>query len=130
MEIERVGDITVMAFEGELDAVNLPTMNSQVDDLIGTGERRFVFNFHNVNLINSSTLGFLIKTRKRLEEMHGALVLSEPAKVVHSAISTLGIDQVFDTFPSNAAAADYLRDHGGDESSGVTAPLQPDDPSG
>lgn len=114
MEIERVGDITVMAFEGDLDAVTLPTTASQVDDLIGTGDRRFVFNFHNVNLINSSTLGFLIKTRERLEEMDGALVLSEPAKVVHSAITTLGIDEVFNTFPSNAAAVDYLRQQGGD----------------
>ena len=121
MEIERVGDITVMAFEGELDAFTLPTTARQVDDLIGTGERRFVFNFHNVNLINSSTLGFLIKTRRRLEEMDGTLVLSEPSRVVHSEITTLGIEQVFDTFPSNAAAVKYLRDQGGDDPSDAAA---------
>ena len=113
VEIERVGDITILALEGEFDAVNLSPATKQLEDLIESGDRKLIFNFHNLRLIDSSALGCLIRTHKKLAELDGECVLSEPSKVIHSAITTLGMDRFFKTFQSNHDAVEYFR-HGDD----------------
>ena len=93
MKIERktAGDVTLLAFTGEFDAFNLPTISEKLDNLIQTGVKKLVFNLRLLKFINSSALGYLIKTHKRLKEIDGELVLSEPSKFFQSTITTLGI---------------------------------------
>ncbi len=117
MKIERktAGNVQILAFKGEFDAFNLPTISEKLDALIQTGCNRLVFNLHRLKFINSSALGYLIKTSKRLAELEGELVLSEPSKFFQSTITTLGIDQIFKIFPSDQEAVKYLHDMGGEE---------------
>ena len=131
MKIEQkmVGDVTLLTFTGKFDAFNLPTISEKLDDLIQTGIRKLVFNLRLLKFINSSSLGYLIKVHKRLREAGGELVLSEPSQFFRSTVTSLGIDQIFKTFPNDDDAVKYFHDRGGEGPSGVTAPLQPDDPS-
>jgi len=118
MKIERktAGDVNILAFTGEFDAFNLPQISEKIDDLVQRGCNRLVFNLHLLKFINSSALGYLIKTAKRLRELDGELVLSEPSKFFQTTIKTLGIDQIFKIFPDDQEAVKYFHDAGGEQS--------------
>ena len=66
MKIERkqVGDIHIISFAGEFDAFNLPTVSEKIDAFIAKGGTRLVFNLKNLRFINSSALGYFVKTAK------------------------------------------------------------------
>ena len=117
MKIERrtAGDVTILAFTGEFDAFNLQTVGEGIDTLIQKGSLRLVFNLRLLKFINSSALGYLIKTAKRLRELDGELVLSEPSKFFQTTIKTLGIDQIFKIFPKDEEAVKYFHDASGEQ---------------
>jgi len=111
MRIDRNsdGDVVILSFAGEFDTSNLPTVAEQIDAFIDEGGTRFVFNLRLLKFINSSALGYLVKTAKRLREIDGELVLSEPSKFVQTTIKTLGIDQIFKIFPEDGEAVKYFQ---------------------
>ena len=116
MKIERKtaadGDVTILAFTGEFDAFNLPTISEKIDTLISKGCTRLVFNLHLLKFINSSALGYLIKTHKRLKQLDGELVLSQPSKFFQTTIATLGIDQIFKIYAGDSEAVSYFAESG------------------
>jgi anti-sigma B factor antagonist len=97
MKVERKqwGDVTILSFVGEFDAFNLPTFSSKIDHLIETGQTNLVFNLRLLTFINSSALGYLVKTKKRAEEAGGNLVLVTPSKFVKKALTVLGLHEFF-----------------------------------
>ncbi len=123
MKIERKtaadGDVTILAFTGEFDAFNLPTISEKIDTLISKGCTRLVFNLHLLKFINSSALGYLIKTHKRLKQLDGELVLSQPSKFFQTTIATLGIDQIFKIYAGDSEAVSYFAESGVAEQSKV-----------
>ena len=68
MEIERTtaGDVTILAFVGEFEAYNVETVNAKLAALIDEGVKKFVFNQSRLKFIDSSALGCLISTSRRL----------------------------------------------------------------
>jgi anti-sigma B factor antagonist len=133
MKIERktAGNVTILTFVGEFDAYNLPGVSEKIEALIETGCRRLVFNLRLLKFINSTALGYFIKTAKRLKELDGELVLAEPSKFFQTTIKTLGIDQVFRIYPNDQEAVKYFhyRDEDGG-TAGMPARLDPQRPSG
>lgn len=110
MKIDRrqAGDVVILAFTGEFDAFNLPTISEKINVLIEKGTTQLVFNLHLLKFINSSALGYLIKVSKQLRELEGELALSQPSKFFQSTVSTLGLDQIFKIFPSDEEAVHYF----------------------
>ena len=109
MKIERkmAGDVVILHFTGEFDAFNLPQISEGIDQLIQKGSVLLVFNLKGLKFINSSALGYLMKTHRRVRELEGELVLAEPSKFFQTTISTLGIDQIFKIFPNDEEAVKY-----------------------
>jgi anti-sigma B factor antagonist len=110
IERKRVGAVTILAFDGEFDAVELPKVEEQTDTQIQKGCTRLVFNLRLVRFIDSTALGFLIKTAKRLSALGGEMVVSMPSKHVQTTIKLLGIDEILRVFPSDEAAVKYFHE--------------------
>ncbi len=111
MKIDRKseGDVTILGFSGEFDAFNLPTVSDKIDTLIEKGGYKLVFNLFELKFINSSALGYLIKTQKKLREYDGELVLSQPSQFFATTIKTLGIDQIFKVYETDTDAVAYFQ---------------------
>ncbi|MDH3591254.1 MAG: STAS domain-containing protein [Planctomycetota bacterium] len=141
MKIERktTGNVTILAFAGTLDTFNLPTASEKIDALIQTSGTRLVFNLRRLRRVNSLWLGFMIQTQRRLREFGGELVLSEPSKFFHTAIKTVGMDQIRVCVDDDDAVK-YFEDVGGrhllrrgdedDGTAGAPARLRPHRSSG
>ena len=110
MEIERrnAGDATILAFAGEFDWFSMPEISKQVDALVRERRTHLVFNLRSLEFIDSSALGYLIKTHKRLKRGEGALVLSEPSKFFRTTIGTLGLDRFFKIYPDDDEAVRHF----------------------
>ena len=98
------GGVSVVAVEGDLDAFTLPKVSAQIDALIQEGAARLVVNLQGLKFIDSSALGYLIGTGKRLREMEGELVVSQPSTIFRTTMNTLGLAGVFRIFDDDRSA--------------------------
>jgi anti-sigma B factor antagonist len=115
MKVERKdwGDVTILTFKGEFDAFNLPTFSSRIDNLIEAGRTSLVFNLKLLKFINSSALGYLVKTKKRVDEEGGDLVIAMPSKFVKKALTVLGLHEFFRMYETEEEGV--LAFHKGDD---------------
>lgn len=97
MKVERRqwGDVTIMTFVGEFDAFNLSNFSSKIDHIVEGGNVKLVFNLRLMTFINSSALGYLVKTKRKVQELGGDLVLVQPSKFVKKALKVLGLQEYF-----------------------------------
>lgn len=108
MRIERqeVGQVDILSFSGEFDASKAPLI--EIDRLVEEGRIRLVCSFAGLKFIASPVLGYLVKTAKRLKGRGGEMVLSAPSRFMRATIQTLGLDQIFEVFPDDAAAVAHF----------------------
>ena len=103
MKVERKqwGDVTILHFVGEFDAFNLPTFSSKIDNLIEQGNTNLVFNLRLLTFINSSALGYLVRTKKIVGGQDGDVVIVQPSKFVKRALTVLGLHEFFPMFETD-----------------------------
>lgn len=109
MDIEQKNaeNVTVATLKGEFDAHNLQDVSDRLDDIVNKSQN-VVLNLKDLKFINSSALGYLIKTSKRMRELDGEIVLAEPSKFLQATIRTLGIDQIFKVFENDDDAVKHF----------------------
>jgi anti-sigma B factor antagonist len=101
VERKRWENVTILSFVGEFDAFNLPTYSQRIDALVDQGEANMVFNLRLLTFINSSALGYLLKVKKRCQELGGDLILVSPSKFIKKTLLTLGLQEVFGIYDSD-----------------------------
>lgn len=100
LDITEADGVTLVAFDGELDAFNLAATAKEIDALVDGGEARLVFDLKKLSFINSSALGYLIKVRKKAQAAGGDVVLVEPSNFFRKTLVTLGLDKLFSVYES------------------------------
>ena len=98
LEKRRYDDVVILKFTGEFDGTNLPTFASRIDAMIEAGDRQLVLDVFALKFINSSALGYLVKTAKKVKEQHGEIVLGRPSRFLTKTLTTLGLDSAFPAF--------------------------------
>ncbi len=113
VERKRWENVTILGFIGEFDAFNLPTYSQKIDSLVEQGETNVVFNLRLLTFINSSALGYLLKVKKRCQELGGDLILVQPSKFIKKTLLTLGLQEVFDIYETDEdGVLAFQRPHG------------------
>lgn len=91
-----VGEVTVLAVSGHLDALNAPMLKEQSEALIAEGRVRFVFDMSAVELIDSSGVGAVVslfkKARTRGGDVKIACLDGQPKEI----FKLLRLDAAFD----------------------------------
>ena len=111
MKIERktFGSVTVLAFAGEFDAIDLPAVLETMKGVVQDGCDRLVFNFRDLTFINSTWIGYVIQTAKGLRARGGELVVSQPSPFFGRVGKVLGVDRILKVFPDDGAALQHFR---------------------
>ena len=97
-------EVRVYRFEGDFGSQNFWQVQEEIDSLIADGATKLILNVGRMTFINSSALGYLIKTWKELTSKGGTLVFSEPTEFMNRTLSVLGLDTVFRTYADDEAA--------------------------
>jgi anti-anti-sigma factor len=74
------GDIPVLDIAGEIDHFVAPKLQRQIDELIESGNVKLVFDFSNVNYLDSGGIGVLFNAMQQLAPRQGriAIVCADP----------------------------------------------------
>ena len=105
VESRQQGDVTVLTGIGELDAFHLPRLSEKIDEHLGDGRHKLVFNLRLLKSIDSSSFGYLVDAKKKCEEAGGNLVLAQPSSFVEKTLGILGLADYFEVFETEEAAA-------------------------
>lgn len=117
MKIDRrtVGEVTVLAFTGDFDAMDLADAAATMGGALDEGCTRAVFNLRDLTFINSMWIGYLLKTARDLKDRGGELVISEPSRFYQRVGQAIGVEKVVTSFPTDQAALEHF---GADGSAG------------
>ncbi len=82
LNFEKIGDIDVVRLEGSLTVTGAQLFFSQMISLLQMGGTKFVVDLSKTDFIDSTGLGTIIRSHKRIKEAGGRLILSDlPPKI-------------------------------------------------
>lgn len=106
MQIEdrREGDVLIVKpMESALDAYAATSFREQMSDFIQQGNRQIVLDMTEVNFLDSTGLGAIVSSLKRLEG-NGTMVICHAGEMVMDVFRLTRMDRVFPIVPSSAEA--------------------------
>jgi anti-sigma B factor antagonist len=123
-------DCAVLRVGGEVDVYTAPRLRERVVKLLGDGVRHVVVDLREVDFLDSTGLGALVGSLKRLREQDGSLKLVAGPERIMQVFRLTGLVRVFALYPSvpqaiaadqhwqaalareDRTAADWCREHG------------------
>jgi anti-sigma B factor antagonist len=130
LEAVTVGaDCAVLQIRGEVDVYTAPQVRERVIQLLGGGVRHVIADLREVEFLDSTGLGALVGSLKRLRERDGSLGLVIADGKITTVFRVTGLDRVFalhTSFPDaidgdqhwqaalareDRGTADWCRDH-------------------
>jgi anti-sigma B factor antagonist len=97
-------DRTVVSVSGEIDLATQGVLRAQLNELVVAGKVDIVIDLSEVDFVDSTGLGALIGTRRRVHAFHGSLTLVIPNEAVMKVFTITGLEKVFDIYPDLDAA--------------------------
>ncbi|MGQ0553942.1 MAG: STAS domain-containing protein [Planctomycetota bacterium] len=105
-------DVVVLTLKGEFDTFVTNAFSAEVAKVLGEGIHRIVLNMQQVQFINSTALGAMIKARKACRAAEGDLVISSPSAAVREAMESLGLERLFAIHDDDEAALAAVEQRG------------------
>ena len=103
--VEWVGRQAVVTVRGEVDAFNAPEIRLELRRLIeAEGARTLIIDLTDVTFLDSSALGALVGTVRRLNEHDGQLKIVRPKGGAARIFQLTGLDSVLDLYDDRRAA--------------------------
>lgn len=90
------GDHAVVAARGEIDLYSAPGLRERLRALVTEGVRHLTVDMNGVEFCDSTGLGVLVGTLKRLREVDGTLVIVCNQERILKIFRLTGLDQIFD----------------------------------
>jgi len=95
--------LIVRPLEKRIDAATATEFKEKMSEWIGAGNRRIVLNLADVDFIDSSGLGAIVSSLKRIGT-EGDLVICTVRETVMSLFRLTRMNRVFDIYPSETEA--------------------------
>ncbi len=103
--IETWEGTPVVRAEGELDLGTLDQFRTATSEVMRRNPSAVIFDLRQVTFIDSSGLGILLATRKRLGSERSAVTVITQQPAVLNSLSTTGLDRYLCVVPEPLAAA-------------------------
>ena len=97
-------DCAALRVAGEIDVYSAPQLREHVIKLIDNGTRHIVVDLRDVEFLDSTGLGALVGSLKRVREQDGSLALVATAGKILTVFRVTGLIRVFEFHPSAAEA--------------------------
>jgi anti-sigma B factor antagonist len=104
MTVNDKNDITVIAFEGNLETNTAPDAEEEINALIEKGAKKILINFENLGYISSAGLRLLLKTGKQLNAKEGGLRICNLNVTVKEVFDMSGFSMLFNIFETESEA--------------------------
>ena len=105
---ESEGDAYVVDLSGEIDVYTSPKVKDATTELIDQGHYNLVINLEKVRYIDSTGLGVLIGSLKRVREHGGAVTLVCTNPQIKKIFDITGLVKIFGIFDDEQSAMKAL----------------------
>ena len=106
---EETDSCFVMHLNGEVDVYCGPDLKKQIDEVLEReGTTRLVFDLKDTDYLDSTTLGIMIGTCKRMQEANGNLAINCPSERIRRVFWITGLDRIFDIYDNLNDAANAV----------------------
>ena len=103
MHDERHGKVTVLSLSGRVDSRTAPSLDEKLTQLIGS-DKRVVIDLHAVTFLSSAGVRVIIQSLKTAKKAHGEVKLAEVPDHTAAVLSTVGILEIVQAYPTVAEA--------------------------
>jgi len=86
------GDVATVVVRGEIDVATAPQLREALHELVQDGVKQIVLDCAALSFLDSSGIGLLVATRKRLGE-GGQLVIASPPSHVRKVLELTGVTE-------------------------------------
>ena len=104
INIREVGDVCILDIEGRLDINVSNKIRENLDSVISNGKKKIVFNLREVDFINSSGLGILVSSLKKIKENGGVLKILNLQNYVKELFEISQLIKVFEIYDDESTA--------------------------
>ena len=94
------GDITRVVLSGELDAAGCEYLLECVEKQVANGYTKCVIDCTKLTYISSLGLGALVRVHSRMKNKGGDVKLAGVSGAISKVFSVVGLDKVFQMYPS------------------------------
>jgi anti-sigma B factor antagonist len=101
----NLGDISVIDAKGKIAfGEGVTTLRETVASLIGSGAKKIILNLRDVDYVDSSGMGEIVRSHMAIRKQGGQLKLTNLSKMVSELLQATGMHKVFDIQPDEASA--------------------------
>ena len=106
MNVDEIGDVTVVQISGNLNTQTTPEAQIQIDRIIENGAKKILIDFEGLDYISSSGLRLLFVAAKQLTSVSGHLRVCNLSALVQEVFDISGFTTHIPVSNGQAAALD------------------------
>ena len=106
----RGPDVVVLELHGEASVSTGRTLSGFLEEVIDQGYRQLLIDMAEVTYLDSSALGALVGSYKKLTERGGTLLLVSPSPLVQRVLQISRLDRLFNVCDTEQQALSNLRE--------------------
>jgi len=106
----KIGDVCVIAIEGDVDAGTAPDLEHRLHELMQSAERKLVLDLAAVPYVSSAFLGVVLTTARDIRQRRGDLRLANLQPSVRAVFDLAGFSELFKIYDDVHAAVVSYRD--------------------
>lgn len=100
IDVRSQGQAKVVTLRGRLNLGEpVDRLRATVDDLLGSGDSRLVFDLTELSTVDSSGIGLMSRILTSTKSQGGSLKLVNPSKFVVQTLKLVGLLNLFEVFP-------------------------------
>ena len=101
IDVRSQSEVNIIKLRGRLNlGESVDRMKETVDGLLEDGEARFVVDLGEVNMIDSSGIGLLVRSLTAAKQRGGSVKLLNPSKFAQQTLKMIGVLNLFEVFDS------------------------------
>ena len=105
VDVHKQGNTHVLKLHGAFRlGPAVESFRHAVDEIVREGGSQIVLNLTEVNSMDSSGIGALVRSQTALKHHGGTIKLVNPSKLVYQTLKFVGLINIFEVHPDEAAA--------------------------
>ena len=105
LRVNHHDERAVVHVNGEVDLATCPRLRDVLAELIDQGVYHLIVDLEQVSFLDSSGMGVLVSTLRRIRERDGSLRLTAPSPHVRRVLELTGITKLLPTYATLEEAA-------------------------
>lgn len=94
------GNVLVLSLKGNLDAITVPELKPEIDNIVSERKTAVVVDLSGLNLIDSSGVGAIVSLFKRVRALSGDVKVAGVTAQPKEIFRLLRLDRAFDIHPT------------------------------